>query len=75
MSLKQKIEAGAESPHRIYFDEPHELWVKLSEVNALLDEAAKHFPKLPKNPNSVDRIIHSIECLEWFEAVLGADQK
>jgi len=25
------------------------------------------FPKLPKNPNTADRINHSIECLEWLE--------
>ena len=35
-------------------------------VKPMLDEAHKEFPKLPENPNTADRINHSIECLEWF---------
>lgn len=36
------------------------------EVKEWLNEARKEFPKLPTcNPNTADRINHSIECIEW----------
>ena len=36
-----------------------------------LDEAETEFPKLSKKANTADRILHSIECLEWVEKWFG----
>jgi hypothetical protein len=33
----------------------------------LQKQKLQQFPKLPKDPNTADRINHSIECLEWLE--------
>jgi len=40
---------------------------KLERERGLLKQKLHQFPKLPKNPNTADRINHSIECLEWLE--------
>ena len=39
----------------------------LERERGLLKQKLHQFPKLPKNPNTADRINHSIECLEWLE--------
>lgn len=47
--------------------------LSLTDVKSVLDEANKEFPKLPKNPNTADRINHSIECLEWVLKWFGGE--
>lgn len=37
----------------------------------IVDEAKKASPKLPKRPNSADRLLNSIEWMEWFEKWFG----
>ena len=50
----------------MYENKPH-----LSDVNRILDEAKTGFPKLSKKANTADRILHSIECLEWAKKWFG----
>ena len=40
---------------------------RLERERGLQKQKLQQFPKLPKDPNTADRINHSIECLEWLE--------
>jgi len=56
---------------KTFRDNAYKKWcesqAELERERGLQKQKLQQFPKLPKDPNTADRINHSIECLEWLE--------